>query len=82
VVGLKAQLKTELVKLIDDYLALKQELRGMYNQAELTRSEALSLETQGLQVEQQVQILHSSLKALDLPTPSSISLSKAPSGKT
>ncbi|KAF5831461.1 hypothetical protein DUNSADRAFT_13101 [Dunaliella salina] len=82
VVGLKAQIKTELVKLIDDYLALKQDLRSMYSQAELTRSEALSLETQGRQAEQQVQFLHASLKALDLPAPSSIRVSKPQGGKT
>ena len=63
---MKTDLKQALVKLIDDYITLKQQMRNMYNQAHLTQNEALALEAQGLEMEQQLDSLHSSLKTLDV----------------
>jgi len=72
-VGQKGKLKVEIVSLIDNYIALKGELKNMQGQVELTRSQAIALEGQGHQVEQTLGALHSTLKSLDISSPPTVS---------
>ena len=67
-IGVKAELKTQLELLIERYIKLKTELRGLSSQAQLSHKELTGLEDQVQMVEQQLASLHSNLKSFDSPS--------------